>query len=223
MKISQKKRKIGYTHSSVSGFFPFRGKKSIEFESTLERDLLVSLAFNPNVSDVIEQPVTIEYINHNGRAVTYTPDFLVHYHNTLKPILIEVKPHKILIKKWTDLKRKFKVGTSFARSHNWHFKIYDESRIHTIYFKNVQFVNRYRNQRSDSGQCKLIIAYLTTIKEASVSDIINSLFESTEIQNLATVHIWTLIAHHIIFCDMTIPLGLTSTVWFLSNDKVSHV
>ena len=39
-----KNRKIGYTYSSVSGHFAFRNKKSISFESTLERDLLTAPA-----------------------------------------------------------------------------------------------------------------------------------------------------------------------------------
>jgi len=100
-----KKRKIGYTYGSVSGHFPFRKQRSIAFESTLERDLLVMLEFNDSVYDVVEQPVTIEYTNKNGRETTYTPDFLVYFEQPdeiitkirRKPLLIEVKPHNILL------------------------------------------------------------------------------------------------------------------------------
>ena len=56
MKISMKKRKIGYTYGSVSGHFSFRKQKSIAFESTLERDLLTLLEFNESVDDGIGQP-----------------------------------------------------------------------------------------------------------------------------------------------------------------------
>ena len=120
MKISMKKRKIGYTYSSVSGHFAFRKQKSIAFESTLERDLITILEFNSSVYDVTEQPVTIEYVNKNGRNVTYTPDFLVIFndpnnliHSTKisrKPWLIEVKPRDVLIKKYEELKPKFKIA-----------------------------------------------------------------------------------------------------------------
>lgn len=79
MKISMKKRKIEYTYGSVSGHFAFRKQKSIAFESTLERDLLTLLEFNDSVDDVIEQPITIEYLNHNDKLVSYTPDFLVYF------------------------------------------------------------------------------------------------------------------------------------------------
>ena len=78
MKISMKNRKIGYVYGSVSGHFSFRKEKSIAFESTLERDLLYLLEFNDSVIDVEEQPFTIEYTNHNGKLVTYTPDFFVN-------------------------------------------------------------------------------------------------------------------------------------------------
>lgn len=110
MKISTKNRKIGYTYGSVSGHFAFRKEKSIAFESTLERDLLTLLEFNDSVSDVVEQPVTIEYTNENGRDVTYTPDFLVFFNEPdadllrmqRKPLLIEVKPRDRLIKDWKN-------------------------------------------------------------------------------------------------------------------------
>lgn len=119
-----KNRKIGYTYSSVSGHYAFRKEKSIAFESTLERDLLTILEFNSSVFDVTEQPITIEYINKNSREVTYTPDFLVLFNDpneltnitsvSRKPLLIEVKPRDILIKKWNILKPKFQIATKYA-------------------------------------------------------------------------------------------------------------
>lgn len=112
MKISMKKRKIGYTYGSVSGYFAFRKQKSIAFESTLERDLLTLLEFNDSVEDVIEQPLTIEYTNHNGRDVAYTPDFLVDFKEPeasllkkpRKPLLIEVKPREKIQKHFCRIK-----------------------------------------------------------------------------------------------------------------------
>lgn len=46
----QQVRKIGPTRRSVSGVYAFRGERSIEFESTLERDFLMRVEFS--------QPVT---------------------------------------------------------------------------------------------------------------------------------------------------------------------
>mgnify|MGYP002147633332 FL=1 len=101
-----KNRKIGYTYSSVSGHFAFRKEKSIPYESPLERDFLILLEFNDSVSDVIGQPLTLQYKNQKGRTVPYSPDFLVYFHEPnaellipqRKPLLIEVKPRKKLRK-----------------------------------------------------------------------------------------------------------------------------
>src|SRR5438093_13525364 len=49
------------------------------FESSLERDLLLLLDFDPDVESFEEQPVKIKYHEDHGRRHTYTPDVLFHY------------------------------------------------------------------------------------------------------------------------------------------------
>src|SRR5438093_11976708 len=49
------------------------------FESSLERDLLLLLDFDPDVESFEEQPVKITYYDDHGRRHTYTPDVLVRY------------------------------------------------------------------------------------------------------------------------------------------------
>jgi hypothetical protein len=49
------------------------------FESSLERDFLLLLDFNPDVEFFEEQPVKIVYHGAKGRRRTYTPDVLVRY------------------------------------------------------------------------------------------------------------------------------------------------
>ncbi|MBK2025582.1 hypothetical protein AB9G23_00865 [Francisella philomiragia] len=67
MKIKSNYRDIHYTYSSVSGNYPFRLEKTVSFESTLERDFISLMEFNPVVLDITEQPVTIEYKNSSNR------------------------------------------------------------------------------------------------------------------------------------------------------------
>jgi len=47
------------------------------FESSLERDFLLLLDFDPEVVLYEEQPVTINYHDDQGRRRRYTPDVLV--------------------------------------------------------------------------------------------------------------------------------------------------
>jgi hypothetical protein len=221
MKISQNRRKIGYTYSSVSGSFPFRSEKSISFESTLERDLLLLLEYDPRVIDVIEQPVTIEYENANGRNVTYTPDFLVHYRSScsLEPDssntsrLIEVKPQRVLKTKWQALKPKFKVGTSYAKQQGWRFCIYDEVRIRGQYLKNIRFINRYKNYQFDQSEGHRITNHLKLVGHTAIDHLLEFLYVKNDDKGIALAQIWSLIAEKVIACDMTLPLNIGTVIW----------
>ena len=45
------RRKIGNTRISVSGLYPFKKDSAVAFESTLERDFLIRLEVDPNVTN----------------------------------------------------------------------------------------------------------------------------------------------------------------------------
>lgn len=220
-----KKRKIGYTYGSVSGYYPFRKQKSIAFESTLERDLLVLLEFNDSVCDVVEQPITIEYVNANGRDTTYTPDFLVYFHEpetavfnvVRKPWLIEVKPRRIIKKKFEELRPKFKVATKYASQNDMLFKIYDEDRIRGVYFQNITFLKRYKNLEYDVNEEERIITYVSMVGSTTVDHIIEALFITKTQKGLALGQIWHLLANKILHCFYGEPLNYHTAVWLNEN------
>jgi len=219
VKISQKNRKIGYTYSSVSGLYAFRKTKSIAYESTLERDLLVSLEYDSTVDDVVEQPFTIEYVNHNGRAASYTPDFLVHYlpekgkKNKRISELIEVKPSNILNGEWSDLKKKFKVGVAFAKENGWVFKIYTETRIHTPEFNNVKFLERYRGLQVNQDALESVVNNEILAKGASIESLVSDFDRINGAENNSLALVWHLVYIKILKCDLSNKLGLETKVW----------
>ncbi|MCK9490709.1 MAG: TnsA endonuclease N-terminal domain-containing protein [Sulfurimonas sp.] len=220
-----KKRKIGYTYGSVSGYFAFRKQKSIAFESTLERDLLTLLEFNDSVCDVIEQPITIEYINANGRNTTYTPDFLVYFNETetilldvvRKPLLIEVKPRRIIQKKFKDLRPKFKIATKYASQNDMIFKIYDEEKIRGAYFQNITFLKRYKNLEYDLDEEQRILTYVDMLGSTTIDHILESLFITKIQKGLALGQIWHLLANKSLLCLYGEPLNYQTTVWLNDN------
>lgn len=221
MKISMKKRKIGYTYGSVSGHYAFRKQKSISFESTLERDLLTLLEFNDSVEDVIEQPLTLEYTNQNGRTVTYTPDFLVYFRepdtNILKlqrkPLLIEVKPREKLKKKFHELRSRFKIATKYAQANDMIFKIYDESRIRTQYLKNIQFLKRYKRLQYPKEDENRILLYSNAVGNITIEYILECLCISKEQKGLIIGHIWQLISNKKLLCNLDEELNLQTEIW----------
>lgn len=227
MKISTKNRKIGYTYGSVSGNFSFRKEKSIAFESLLEKDLLTLLEYNQTVLDVIEQPVTLEYINDNGREASYTPDFLVYFKTGNRsrtfssydrPLLIEVKPHDVLLKKFNELRPKFKMAMKYAIENGFTFKIYDEKRIRGVYFRNISFVERYKTLQYDSHEEKHILSHLNKLGQTSIDQLLAYLYASKIQQGIAIGQIWNMLANHKIACDMHIPLTQNTTIWKNCDD-----
>jgi len=227
MKISMKNRKIGYTYGSVSGNFSFRQEKSIAFESLLEKDLLTLLEYNQKVLDVVEQPVTLEYTNNNGREASYTPDFLVYFKTKIgggifspydKPLLIEVKPHNILRKKFNELRPKFKIAMKYAIENGFIFKIYDERRIRGVYFQNISFIERYKSLQYDPHEEKQILNHLEKLGQTTIDHVLAYLYVSPTQRGIAIGQIWNMLANHKIACDMHIPLTQKTTIWNNCDD-----
>jgi len=231
MKISMKKRKIGYTYGSVSGHYSFRKEKSIAFESTLERDLLALLEFNSSVEDVVGQPITIEYENHNGRSVTYTPDFLIFFKEPnaelervqRKPLLIEVKPREKLKKNWCNLRNKYKIAVQYARENDMLFKIYDERRIRTQYLKNINFLKRYSRYEYPQEDEDNILAYSNSVGNTSIEHILEYLCISKDQKGVMLGHIWKLIFNKKLLCPLGDELNQQIEVWIDESIDVGEL
>lgn len=228
MKLSMKNRKIGYTYGSVSGRYSFRSEKTIAFESKLEKDLLTLLEYNDSVIDVIEQPVTLEYINENGRPTTYTPDFLVYFKSSLvrgmfnpypRPMLIEVKPEEKLKKKFGELRLKFKVATKYAMENGYIFKIYDEKRIRGQELKNINFISRYKNLMYDLDEERRILSHLEAVGHTTVDHLLTHLYVTDVQMGLALGQTWHLLANKKIACDMGQPLGRHTVIWANTDES----
>ena len=64
----------------LTGLVPnSRTQAMTAFESTLERDFLLLLDFDPDVEFYEEQPLKITYHDEAGQRRTSTPDVLVRY------------------------------------------------------------------------------------------------------------------------------------------------
>src|SRR5215470_396033 len=73
-------RRVPKNYRSLTGLVSnSRTQAMTAFESSLERDFLLLLDFDPEVEYYEEQPVKITYPDARGRHRTYTPDVLVRY------------------------------------------------------------------------------------------------------------------------------------------------
>lgn len=226
MKINLGKRKIGYTHGSVSGRFSFRGEKTVCFESKLEKDFLVAIAFDDRVLDVEEQPFTIGYLTREGKEARYTPDFLVTWKTygygkdpriDPPPTVVEVKPREVLRKRFCEFRERFRAMYRHCRKEGMTFRIFDESRIHTDYFRNVRLLERYRRYAYDPYDEEGILTLVEGAGHIRIDALLAVLGgdDMKRAENLG--HIRHLLSVKKLSADLSEPLTQRTLVWLHEN------
>lgn len=217
-------RKIKPTRRSVSGVYCFRGMASIQYESTLERDLIIREEFSADVLDIIPQPVEIPFKAKNGQSYTYTPDFLIYhrlndtfYQDYPKPLLIEVKPSSEWRKHWRKWLPKWKAAWRYAKEQGWIFHIMDEHRIRDNAFNNIQFLDRYKRMTFDQEDTQWVLNTCKEMGIVSIDYLLTRHFMGIyKAQGLA--HIWHLVATRQLDCDIDRALSNMTEVWVPEYD-----
>lgn len=207
-------------YSSLSGVIPSQKNDRLhEFESSLERDLLTVLEFDPNVESFEEQPVCIHYVDEESKPRTYTPDVLVHYRSEappgcwMKPRLVEVKYRADLWKNWPRLKPKFRAAVRFAAEHGMEFKILTEKEIRTEYLENARFLNRYRKVDVEPGYVQRLDDLLGQLPATTPEEIIQLAARDLYKQAEYLFVLWHMVAIGLVGIELTHKLTMQSPIW----------
>lgn len=111
---------------NVVGYFPsLKMHRLVQFESTLERDLICLLDFAPHVAGFEEQPLAISY-DHQGKTLSYTPDFQVTFRSG-RMALLECKPHCFVENE--ENQRKFRAAQTWCEKQGWTFHVVTEEHL----------------------------------------------------------------------------------------------
>jgi len=215
--VPQQTRKIGVTRRSVSGFFPFRGIKSIEYESSLERDFLVRTEFSLRVRDIVPQPAQIPFVTSDGQTYVYPPDFWVRFDDLIPPTLIEVKYKTEWQDSWRESLPKWKAAWRYARERGWQFRIVDESRVRDLAFENIRFLQRYRSTYFSSDAVRKLLGLASDLGTASIQTLLAHYgnVRSDRSDNLQLIH--HLLATRQLDCDIGRPLDGSLHVWIANH------
>lgn len=206
-------RRVPISHISMTGEV-----LGTEFESALERDLIMTCAFDGSVNWFQSQPLTIDYQDAEGKPHHYTPDLLIHFgtdqKTTRRPILCEVKYREELLKNWKMYKPKFKAARAYARENGMEFRIFDEHRIRTPRLKNIQFLWRYKYAPVCSGYQEELLAKLSKLDQGvQMMQIIDELYPIKESRGDAIWAWWTLVVQGSIQCDLNQRLDKSTLFW----------
>lgn len=209
-------RKIPLNHRTITGFVQTnKGGDYTGFESSLERDALILLEFNPLVKSYSTQHRKFHYEN-EGKKRHYTPDIFVTYYDDTS-LYIEVKYREDLKKDWITLKPKFKaVIKELSMSKNIRFKIWTEKEIRSNYLKNATFLLPYKQRDCEQYQLEMILKVISRLGKTNPKDTINVCASTFESQAEFLNTLWYAIANFIVKTDLSQPLSMQSKIWLSS-------
>lgn len=195
----------GFIHGSNDGLYS-------GFESSLERDALILIEFNPSIASYLSQPRSFNYF-HDKKNRKYTPDIFVE-HNNGKKLYIEVKYREDIRKDWDILKPKFKAAIKeLADEENTRFKIWSEKEIRTPFLKNATFLLPYRHRSFENYQLEMIKKVVSRFNETNPEDVIRICSSSLETRAEFLNTLWYALSNQIIQADLTRPLTMKSSIW----------
>src|SRR6266705_6209787 len=212
-------RTIPKNYRNLTGLVPnIRTSRMTAFESTLERDFLLLLDFDPDVEFFEEQPVKIIYHDAHGQRRTYTPDVLVRYrpHRSqtpqTKPALYEVKYCDDLRQHWAEYRPKFCAAQGYARQGGWRFRVVTERHIRTPYLADVKFLGSYQAMSSNAAYRTRILNVLLELEATEPTRLLTTMSQDRWQQAQMLPMLWQLIATRQVDTDLSQPLTMQSRI-----------
>jgi len=190
-----------------------------EFESSLERDLLLLVHWDHEVDWYQSQPIKIDYQDQRGVQRKYTPDLLISYRNgdghrpSRKPVLCEVKYREDFFGQWRKLKPKLKAARRYAAEQDWEFMVFTELEIRTTYLENVKFLWSYRFAYFHEHHYEQLQLSMSELHKCSVQELLEVTYGSKALRNEALWTLWCMVARGWLLCDMNKKLTMKSTIW----------
>lgn len=188
---------------------------SIGFESSLERDWLTVLDFDPTTRFIREQPFSLHY-EFNNKMRRYTPDFLVESisaQGIASTTVYEVKPLDDLRAGWHQYRPRFKAAVHYCRVRGWRFKIVTEREIRTPFLKNAKFLRRYRTMQSQSLIAQQLLYTIKALGETTPQALLAAAYLSSETRMGAVPELWRLVALRQIGSMLHDTLTMQSPIW----------
>lgn len=205
-----RRRQVGPNARSYTGRHVGRDGVTVRFESKLERDFLVLTRFRPDVLEVVEQPVTLEFRDSRGRKRRYTPDFLVRYPH--KTSLIEVKFRDELRKNWPRYSEPFSHARSWARANGMRFKVVTERVIRRTPWKNANLLEPHQGLAAHPMEGAAILGELQE-GAWTIGKLMKALHPDPSDRGLFWQTMWRLLANGEVVGDFERPIGMDFVIW----------
>jgi hypothetical protein len=214
-------RTIGMNYRSVTGKVVLDAGRAASFESTLERDWLLCLDFDPDVEVILEQPFSLHY-QIDGRELRYTPDVLAQYRerNGRVPVVVfEVKPYDELRLEFSKYRQRFKQMIRYCREREWRFKIVTERDIRTPYLHNAKFLRKYRKLSTQALYKDQLLYSLKALGPTTPQALLAMAYLPLEKRMAALPELWRMVALREIHAELNKPLTMHSAIWMKGDHE----
>lgn len=213
-------RKIPKNYRNVTGVASHKKATGrAMFESTLERDFLTLLEFDPAIEDFEVQPVTIQWFDESDKQRTYTPDVLAHFHNaSRRTTLYEIKYRSELSELWPELKPKFRAARKYARNQDWRFKIITEKEVRTDRLKNAKFLLPFiKKGPAAEADMNLLDDAINALKRSTPKGLLEHIYRDEWNRARLLPTLWYLIGTRQIEMDLDRPINMDSELRGLNS------
>lgn len=206
-------RKIPKNHLVVTGGFASeKNDRLLGFESLLEKDYMILLEYDDAVRSFEEQPVRIPVTAKGRRLSPYVPDVLVNFYpgrggKERKPLLVEVKPTRYLVKHAEKYKPKFAAAKAYAADRGWQFQIVTEKEIRGPLLGNLKFLREYHRFSPSSQETGPVLEAVKAAGNCTFSELLDRLCGDDTDHRLRVIPvIWHLVATRRLRTDLNVPI-----------------
>lgn len=207
-------RRIGVQSRSITGTMPDGNR----YESSLERDFMMLLQFDPKVDVYTPQPLTMHYRGIDGDTHRYTPDGLIQWRSDMgigriRPMLVEIKYREAFRGDWQRWRCLARALVNFAEHRGWHFGIFTEREIRTPVLDNARFLLPYKRRSSTPETEEWILNLLDGLIESTPAALIELLHRDKWNQASVLPIVWKLLAQRRISFSIDEPLSMDTAIW----------
>ena len=198
--------------SEDSGYLSFIDGVDIPYESKLARDFLLYFTYLPSVEKIITKPVCIS-ITENDATSIYSPDYLIHFNDGRRSLLVDVKPKSQWQAHWKEWKEKWKAAMAFAKENDCVFHIYDEDKIYHSAFLNIHFLQRYKQLQCDPEDIRAVLSQVELMGITNIDYLLARFFGGSLYRGQGLRIIYHLLVNKQLTCNWFEPMTEFTEVW----------
>ena len=212
-------RTIQATYSSVTGWmWSPKNQRLVRHESLGEKRIFLALELDPSVLNYCEQPVTIPYLDEDGKKREFTPDVLVNYDPNVSKrysVIAEIKYASEVQdpKKWKVLKPRLQAGLNYAKANGLAFALWTDWDLDPCHHHNAMALRTFFKGSVEPNLEAKVLQCLEKAGRTTVGALHESLVAGGEEPRKLSCALWTLVAAAKVHADLDTTPSPHTCIW----------